>query len=55
MLSRQEKVLKITTNKTVRVGDPNQLPTPDIEANRQVLEKMLPQFRGRPLESFICP
>jgi hypothetical protein len=56
MLSEQKKVLKITTTKTFRIDDPDRLPTDvDIGLNRMVLEKMLPQFKGRPLGSFICP
>lgn len=56
MLSRQEKVLKITTTETFRIGHPDALPgVVDITPNREVLEKMLPQFKGRDLRSFICP
>jgi hypothetical protein len=36
--------------------DPNANTEPvDIELNRVVLDKLLPQFAGRQLESWICP
>lgn len=56
MLSQHAKKLKMTTTKTFRLEDPDQLPKDlDIAPNRQVLEKLLPQFAGSDLESFTCP
>ena len=56
MLSERDRVLKITTTETFRIKHPDEVPDAvDITANRQVLEKMLPQFKGRELESFVCP
>lgn len=59
MLSMKHKVLKMTTTSTfpVKTPDkPNSTARPaNIELNRAVLEKMLPQFAGRPLDSWICP
>ncbi|KAF2801780.1 DAO-domain-containing protein [Mytilinidion resinicola] len=56
MLSRAHKVLKMTTTETFRIGHPDELSDAvDITPNREVLEKMLPQFGGRELKSFSCP
>ncbi|KAI1332971.1 FAD dependent oxidoreductase [Xylariaceae sp. FL0255] len=56
MLSHREKVLKIHSTKTFAISHPDQLSDAvDITPNRQLLEKMLPQFKGRHLDSFICP
>ena len=56
MLSQRDKVLKITTTETFRIEHPEKVPDAvNITANREVLEKMLPQFKGRELESFTCP
>lgn len=59
MPSVKHKVLKITTTETFEIENPD-MPSTDtrlanIELNRAVLEKMLPQFAGRPLDSWICP
>jgi hypothetical protein len=56
MLSHLHKVLKITTTETFRIRHPSEIDsTVDITPNRGVLEKMLPQFKGRELKSFACP
>lgn len=59
MPSSRHKVLKMTTTETFRIGNPDQPNTegrlPNIESNRAVLEKMLPQFAGRRLDSWVCP
>ena len=59
MLSMKHKVLKMTTTSTFQAENPdkpNSTARPaNIELNRAVLEKMLPQFAGRPLDSWICP
>ncbi|KAI0867256.1 FAD dependent oxidoreductase [Hypoxylon argillaceum] len=56
MLSHRERVLKINYATSFRISDPDQLSDAvDVTGNRELLEKMLPQFKGRDLESFICP
>ena len=59
MPSMKHKVLKMTTTATFRSGNPDQSNIKgrflNIESNRAVLEKMLPQFAGRQLESWVCP
>lgn len=59
MPSMKHKVLKITTTGTFQVETPerpNNTEKPaNIELNRVVLEKMLPQFAGRSLDSWVCP
>ncbi|KIV98881.1 uncharacterized protein PV09_09371 [Verruconis gallopava] len=56
MLSELHRVLKITTTDTFRIASPDDLSDEvDITPNQQVLEKMLPQFRGRELKRFCCP
>jgi hypothetical protein len=56
MLSESRRILKVTTTETFRIGHPDELDnTVDITPNREVLEKMLPQFKGRELKSFCCP
>lgn len=60
MPSRMHRLLKVTTTRTFRIKHPDELKTNyedfnNIEANRSVLEKMLPQFTGRQLDSWICP
>lgn len=61
MPSGIRKLLKMTTTRTFRIKHPDELGTNDeylnynIGANRAVLEKMLPQFIGRQLDSWICP
>lgn len=56
MLSKLHKVLKVTTTETFRVDDPDKLSDEvDITPNREVLEKMLPQFKGRKPKRFCCP
>lgn len=59
MPSMKHKVLKITTTGIFQVENPDKPNNTDrpanIELNRAVLEKMLPQFAGRPLDSWICP
>lgn len=55
-LSQKKRVLKVTTTKTFQIMDPDHLPTDvDIKLNGTVLDKMLPQFNGRDLKSFVCP
>jgi sarcosine oxidase / L-pipecolate oxidase len=56
MLSKLYRVIKGTTTETFRVGDPDRLSNEvDITPNRKILEKMLPQFKGRELKRFCCP
>jgi hypothetical protein len=56
MLSKLHRVLKVTTTETFRVNDPDRLSDEvDITPNREVLEKMLPQFKGRKLKRVCCP
>ena len=56
MLSKLHRVLKMTTTETFRVGHPDVLSDEvDVTPNREVLEKMLPQFKGRDLKRFCCP
>jgi hypothetical protein len=56
MLSRLHRVLKMTTTETFRVAHLDELSDEvDVTPNRIVLEKMLPQFRGRELKRFSCP
>jgi len=56
MLSKLHRVLKVTTTETFRVHDPDRLSDEvDITPNREVLEKMLPQFKGRKLKRVCCP
>ena len=58
MPSGMHRLLKATTTRTFRIKHPDELKTNfeySIEANRAVLEKMLPQFTGRRLNSWICP
>ncbi|KAL9125162.1 MAG: hypothetical protein Q9217_005594 [Psora testacea] len=59
MPSLEHQILKMTTTGTFQIEDPdkpNTIARPaNIELNRAVLEKMLPQFAGRRLDSWICP
>jgi hypothetical protein len=60
MPSGMHRLLKMTTTRTFRIAHPDELKTNyeyfnNIEANRAVLEKMLPQFAGRRLDSWFCP
>jgi len=56
MLSHLHQVLKMTTTETFHVDHPDELSDEvDIAPNRNVLEKMLPQFKGRELKRFCCP
>jgi hypothetical protein len=59
MPSVKHKVLKMTTTGTFQIANPDKPDTDtgpaNIEMNRAVLEKMLPQFAGRQLDSWICP
>lgn len=49
----------MTTIGTFRIENPDEpnanTEPANIELNRVVLEKMLPQFAGRQLDSWICP
>jgi hypothetical protein len=57
-MSKLKKSLKMTTTRTFRIDDPDNLPDDvDITPNRKILEKMLPQFKGREkeLQKFCCP
>lgn len=56
ILSHLKKVLKICTTSTYFIDHPDLISNEiDISSNRKVLEKLLPQFRGRELGSFSCP
>ncbi|KAG9229501.1 FAD dependent oxidoreductase [Amylocarpus encephaloides] len=58
IVSEKHKVLKMTTTGTFRIGHPDELvhlKSIDIGKNRAVLEKMLPQFTKRQLDSWVCP
>lgn len=59
MPSKKHQNLKMTTTGTFRIENPdkpnvNTRPA-DIELNRAVLERMLPQFTERQLDSWVCP
>ncbi len=59
MPSEKHQNLKITTTGTFQIENPdkskvNTRPA-NIELNRAVSDKMLPQFAGRQLDSWICP
>jgi hypothetical protein len=50
------KILKVTITETFRIDDLDKLSDEvDITLNREVLEKMLPQFKGRNLKEVCCP
>jgi hypothetical protein len=59
MPSAKHNTLKMTTTETFRIDHPEQLKTDfsiyNINTNRAVLEKMLPQFSGRELDCWLCP
>ena len=59
MLLGKHRNLKITTTSTFRIEDPDSPNTDtrpaNIKLNRAILEKMLPQFAGRQLDSWTCP
>ena len=59
MPSGKHKNLKMTTTGTFRIENPDEPNTntrpANIKLNRDVLERMLPQFAGRQLDSWICP
>lgn len=56
MLSKLHRRLKVTTTETFKIGHPDELSNEvDITPNRNILEKMLPQFKGRDLVRFCCP
>ena len=59
MLSRLHRVLKVTTTRTFSIENLDELKPNsgafDVEPNRAVLNKMLPQFAERRLEPWVCP
>jgi hypothetical protein len=57
MPSRKHRALKMTTTHTFSIDHPDKLGGRDIDIgpNRDVLEKMLPQFAGRVLQAWACP
>ncbi|KAF2174624.1 FAD dependent oxidoreductase [Zopfia rhizophila CBS 207.26] len=57
MPSKKHRVLKMTTPHTFSIDHPDKLGERDIDVgpNRDVLEKMLPQFAGRELQACVCP
>lgn len=58
MPSAEHNVLKITTTDTYKIKHPDEIElnvAHEIDTNRAALEKMLPQFSGKPLGSWVCP
>lgn len=55
----QQKALRITSTGTFTITHPDELKsmasTERIKTNRAVLEKMMPEMKGRPLNYSLCP
>jgi len=59
MFSEIHRVIKITTSHTMHITHPDDITTQisqfDISHNQAVLDKFLPQFKGRKLDFWVCP
>lgn len=55
----EQRALQVTSTDTFTITHPDELKsmvsTEKIKTNRAVLEKVMPEMKGRPLEYLLCP